>query len=143
MTDEKDDKPKAPPLEGATPMKSKVIPAPVEERKYNLTFLCVNNESVVVENAVAINDLSISISCIGVAAALKPRIVGFRIVDAEKNTVVCECGFLSFLGEISSMVGKAINEQIVEMMHLKKGDKLEDAIKNRLVKEKVKEKVEK
>lgn len=105
---------------------NKSVPSAPPEKKYRITFLCANNEVVVFDNVGAINDLSISLACIGMAISIQPKIASFRIIDIEEGRVVSDCGILGFIAGTVPEISKAMNLPIIHTMQLKKGQKIED-----------------
>ena len=109
-------------------MLNESVPSVLPEKKYRITFLCANNEVVVFDNVGAINDLSISLACVGMAISIQPKIASFRIIDIEEGRVVSDCGILGFIAATAPAIAKAMNLPIIHTMQLKRGQKIEDFV---------------
>lgn len=117
------------PAEATPAPAAKPAPATAKgEKPYRITFVCANQKGFILDPVNAYNDLSIALACNAAAVMLAPRIMGYRIVGVDDGRVVADCGILDFIAAVTPKVSASIGQPILDILHLKEGQKLDDAV---------------
>ena len=86
---------------------------------YRLTFYCSgSHDPVVFPKVGGVNDLSMTLACLGAALELQPSVVGFEVENLITGETIASVGLRAFLSMVSPRIGAAVGRTIVHPAQL-------------------------